>query len=115
MKAIIYGRAHRNDRKLAAQMEKLRKYCQDNGYEVVREVADCCSGSQIGDNLISLIREPVKEYDTIIVRDPSRVSRELVKMVETVRMIRSNGIRILFTEMKELNAPGKKHLNLKVS
>ena len=115
MKAIIYGRAHRNDRKLAAQMEKLKNYCQDNGYEVVREVIDCCSGNQIGDNLISLIREPVKDFDTIIVQDPSRISRELVKMLETVRMIRSNGIRLLFTEMKELNDPGKRRFNLKIS
>ena len=111
MKAIIYGRAHRNDRKLAVQMEKMRNYCLDNGYEFVREVIDCCSGSQIGDNLISLIREPVKEYDTIIVQDPSRISRELVKMVGAVRMMRSNGIRLLFTEMKELNDPGKRCLN----
>ena len=113
MKSIIYGRAHRNDIRLSAQMEKLRNYCLDKGYEVESEVIDCCSGSQVGDNLIRLIRQPMKEYDMIVVQDPSRISREVVKIVETVKMIRSSGIWLLFTETEDLNAQDEKTLEFK--
>ena len=115
MKVIIYGRAHRNDAQLADQMEKLRCYCQGKDYDVVKEVTDCCSGSQAGDNLTRLLKEPGKEFDSIVLRDPSRISRNLVIMVETVKMIRAKGIRLITTEIPVLNTSKENTLIPKVS
>ena len=115
MKVIIYGRAHRNGAQLATQMECLRRYCQSRDYEVVKEVTDCCSGSQSGDNLIRLLKEPGKEFDSIVLRDPSRISRNLVIMVEIVKMMKAKGIRLITTEIPELNTIKGNSLITKVS
>ena len=103
MRVVIYGRSHRDDAQMASQMEEMRGYCKSQDHNVVREVTDCCSGSQIGDNMIGLLNEPVKEFEAIVIRDPSRISRNMVIMVEMVKMMTAKEIRFIFTEMPELN------------
>lgn len=115
MRVVIYGRSHRNDARLASQMEEMRSYCSSRNYDVVREVTDCCSGSHPGDNMIGLLNELVKEFEAIVVRAPSRISRNMVMMVETIKMMRAKGIRLIVTDMPELNNMNSKSLIQKVS
>lgn len=115
MRVVIYGRSHRNDARLVSQMEKMRSYCINRNYNVVREVTDCCSGSHTGDNMIGLLNDPIKDFEAIVICAPSRISRNMVMMVETVKMMRAKGIRLIVTDMPELNNMNSKSPVQKVS
>lgn len=80
MKAILYCRINQQskDYDLKKQETELRQYCNVNGYQVDRVVSECCTGSVIGDKLqLAMKLMQASDVDAIIVRDISRVSRNM--------------------------------------
>ena len=115
MRVIIYGRVNRLGLSADTQIEKLRSFCHDRAYEVIGEVRDCCSGSVVGDNLSKMLNEPGQDCDAIVIRDPSRISRNLVKMLEAIKTMRSKGIKLICADAPELDLHGRCNSILKVS
>ncbi len=115
MRVIIYGRVNRLGLSTDPQIEKLRGFCRDRAFEVIEEVRDCCSGSVVGDNLCKLLNEPGKNCDAIVIRDPSRISRNLVKMVEAIKTMRGKGIKLICADNPEMELHGRCNSILKVS
>ena len=95
MKVLLYGRVNQKEISVDCQMDRLRSFCRDNGYEVIREITDCCSGSTVGYNLAGLLTDPGRDYDAIVISDPSRISRNTVKLLETVGKMRERGIHLI--------------------
>ncbi|MCR5233630.1 MAG: recombinase family protein [Lachnospiraceae bacterium] len=115
MRVIIYGRVNRLKLSADSQIEKLRSFCCDRAYEVVGEIQDCCSGSVVGDNLRNLLNEPRQNYDALVILDPSRISRNLVKMLEIAEKMRSKRIELICAETPEKDLHGKRESILNIS
>ena len=95
MRVAIYGRVNSADLTADDQMKKLIIFCQNRAYEVVEEIADCCSGSAIGSNLKGLLHEHGQKIDAVVLRDLSRISRNTMKCLEVIRELKTKGIRFI--------------------
>ena len=83
-KAIVYLRrsTDKQEQSIPDQRKAIQKYAEDNGYKIIREyVDDGISGAATGKReafkrMFSEIEKPNKDFNTVLVYDTSRWSRE---------------------------------------
>lgn len=97
-RAALYARVCIDDgQNLTEQVETCREHAQDHGWHVVEELAEQGSGSNPSDLpqfncILEMARGGV--FDTLVVRDPYRLSRELVKLLAIEAELEQHGVRI---------------------
>lgn len=85
---------------LETQREFFDKYCEMNNYNLVKVYADeGISGTKMKNRkaLLKLLEDSKKGiFDTILLKDISRLARNTVDFLTMVRKLKSNGISVLF-------------------
>lgn len=61
------------------QLSKLKEYCKENDYQIVKEYSDVCSGAYLSRTALNQLREDAKKgiFDVICVYALDRLSRKL--------------------------------------
>ena len=87
-RAIIYARVSTDDQaekgySLPTQLEAMRKYAQDNGFKVVRELQDDYTGAKLDRPALDTLRGMLerREADAVIVYAADRLSRNLAHLL----------------------------------
>lgn len=112
-KIAIYCRvASKNRVEIKKQKEILKNYCNENNYEIYKIYID--NGySGIDDNrpnynkLLNDLKKNV--FDTIIVRDMSRLGRSFIKLEKVIKLLENNNCNLicLNEDFNSKNAVGK--------
>lgn len=98
VRAVLYARVCVNDgQNLAEQLEACREYAQELEWSVVEELAEQGAGSGSSslpqqDHMLQLARAGA--FDVLVVRDPSRLSRELTKLLSIEAEVKQHGVEI---------------------
>lgn len=112
-KVAIYCRvASKNRIEIKKQKEILKNYCNENNYEIYKIYID--NGySGLDDNrpnYIKLLNDLKKNmFDTIIVRDMSRLGRSIIKLEKVIKLLENNNCNLicLNEDFNSKNAVGK--------
>ena len=85
---------------LETQKDFFNRYCEMNNYSLVKVYADeGISGTKMKNRkaLLKLLEDSTKGiFDTVLLKDISRLARNTVDFLTIVRKLKSNGITILF-------------------
>ena len=98
-KVAIYCRvASKNRVEIKKQKEILKNYCNENNYEIYKIYID--NGySGIDDNrpnynkLLNDLKKKI--FDTIIVRDMSRLGRSFIKLEKVIKLLENNNCNLI--------------------
>ncbi len=98
-KVAIYCRvASKNRVEIKKQKEILKNYCNENNYEIHKIYID--NGySGIDDNrpnynkLLNDLKKNI--FDTIIVRDMSRLGRSIIKLEKVIKLLENNNCNLI--------------------
>ena len=98
-KVAIYCRvASKNRVEIKKQKEILKNYCNENNYEIYKIYID--NGySGIYDNrpnynkLLNDLKKNI--FDTIIVRDMSRLGRSIIKLEKVIKLLENNNCNLI--------------------
>lgn len=98
-KVAIYCRvASKNRVEIKKQKEILKNYCNENNYEIYKIYTD--NGySGIDDNrpnynkLLNDLKKNI--FDTIIVRDMSRLGRSIIKLEKVIKLLENNNCNLI--------------------
>lgn len=98
-KVVIYCRvASKNRVEIKKQKEILKNYCNENNYEIYKIYID--NGySGIDDNrpnynkLLNDLKKNI--FDTIIVRDMSRLGRSIIKLEKVIKLLENNNCNLI--------------------
>lgn len=98
-KVAIYCRvASKNRVEIKKQKEILKNYCNENNYEIYKIYID--NGySGIDDNrpnynkLLNDLKKNI--FDTIIVRDMSRLGRSFIKLEKVIKLLENNNCNLI--------------------
>lgn len=112
-KVAIYCRvASKNRIEIKKQKEILKNYCNENNYEIYKIYID--NGySGLDDNrpnYIKLLNDLKKNmFDTIIVRNMSRLGRSIIKLEKVIKLLENNNCNLicLNEDFNSKNAVGK--------
>lgn len=112
-KVAIYCRAASKNRiEIKKQKEILKNYCNENNYEIYKIYID--NGySGLDDNRPNynkLLNDLKKNmFDTIIVRDMSRLGRSIIKLEKVIKLLENNNCNLicLNEDINSKNAVGK--------
>lgn len=112
-KVAIYCRvASKNRIEIKKQKEILKNYCNENNYEIYKIYID--NGySGLDDNRPNynkLLNDLKKNmFDTIIVRDMSRLGRSFIKLEKVIKLLENNNCNLicLNEDINSKNAVGK--------
>lgn len=112
-KVAIYCRvASKNRIEIKKQKEILKNYCNENNYEIYKIYID--NGySGLDDNRPNynkLLNDLKKNmFDTIIVRDMSRLGRSIIKLEKVIKLLENNNCNLicLNEDINSKNAVGK--------
>lgn len=112
-KVAIYCRvASKNRVEIKKQKEILKNYCNENNYEIYKIYID--NGySGLDDNRPNynkLLNDLKKNmFDTIIVRDMSRLGRSIIKLEKVIKLLENNNCNLicLNEDINSKNAVGK--------
>lgn len=112
-KVAIYCRvASKNRVEIKKQKEILKNYCNENNYEIYKIYID--NGySGLDDNRPNynkLLNDLKKNmFDTIIVRDMSRLGRSFIKLEKVIKLLENNNCNLicLNEDINSKNAVGK--------
>lgn len=112
-KVAIYCRvASKNRIEIKKQKEILKNYCNENNYEIYKIYID--NGySGLDDNRPNynkLLNDLKKNmFDTIIVRDMSRLGRSIIKLEKVIKLLENNNCNLicLNEDFNSKNAVGK--------
>ncbi len=112
-KVAIYCRvASKNRIEIKKQKEILKNYCNENNYEIYKIYID--NGySGLDDNRPNynkLLNDLKKNmFDTIIIRDMSRLGRSIIKLEKVIKLLENNNCNLicLNEDINSKNAVGK--------
>lgn len=112
-KVAIYCRvASKNRIEIKKQKEILKNYCNENNYEIYKIYID--NGySGLDDNRPNynkLLNDLKKNmFDTIIVRDMSKLGRSIIKLEKVIKLLENNNCNLicLNEDINSKNAVGK--------
>ena len=98
-KAIIYARNTRK-KSIGAQVERVQKYCNDNGIEVVGIVRDNRKGKRVNRWKLkkSIRMAKRKDAELIVTYNLSRISRNLLSVITYLNHIEKHNIKLCCTE-----------------
>jgi site-specific DNA recombinase len=101
-RAIVYARTSRDDRNnddrnLTGQLAMGHEYCLKHGYAIIAELAEDdrgASGAAINLPQLNKVREMARAslFDTLIVRELDRLSRNLAKQLTIEEELNHNGV-----------------------
>lgn len=67
-RVVIYARA--DDQNKSSQLDKqikdLRAYCESNGYEIIREIKECCNSNTVSKALLGITGDD-QQIDVLVV------------------------------------------------
>lgn len=112
-KVAIYCRvASKNRIEIKKQKEILKNYCNENNYEIYKIYIDNgYSGLDVNrPNYNKLLNDLKKNmFDTIIVRDMSRLGRSIIKLEKVIKLLENNNCNLicLNEDINSKNAVGK--------
>lgn len=112
-KVVIYCRvASKNRIEIKKQKEILKNYCNENNYEIYKIYIDNgYSGLDVNrPNYNKLLNDLKKNmFDTIIVRDMSRLGRSIIKLEKVIKLLENNNCNLicLNEDINSKNAVGK--------
>ena len=99
LKAALYARVSTSDQHNENQLLELRRFCQNNDYEIIGEFADVISGVKDTrpqlDKLMQAARQ--KEFDCVICYKFDRMGRSTRHLLQILEELRNKGIRIIAT------------------
>ncbi len=108
-KAIIYSRVSTEMQEekdsLKFQIEKCRDYCKLHSLEVVKEISDVESGGKDDRKGFLELKNEVelRTFDILVVYESSRVSRNMLTMINFVLRLQENEIKFISISQPELN------------
>jgi DNA invertase Pin-like site-specific DNA recombinase len=96
------------------QIRDLQIYCKHKGYTIVKTIATKISGAKIDrPDILELIRAAkAGEFDKVAVTEISRLGRDVRQLQETIRLLHSLKIAIVFQNLgiESLNEKNEEHL-----
>lgn len=105
-RAVLYGRVSYDDRgrdtvNLQGQLEACREYALDHGWDIVAELAEDARGASGADWDLPQLRRILElaatgAIDRVVVREVSRLSRDLAKFMVIDRELRLAGVEISY-------------------
>jgi len=99
MKAAIYARVSTNDQTNENQLTELRKFCQNNDYEIVAEYSDIISGTKSSrpelDKMLKAMRD--KEFNLVIVWKFDRLGRSTSHLLQVLEEMKNKKVRLIAT------------------
>ena len=101
MRFWLYGRvAHDDGFSLKLQMEKLQAFAQKWSLHVVGQSGDTQSGMTLERVGLQSVKEAVirKEVDAVLIRDYSRISRDIIQADQFVRWLNENGVQVFMLD-----------------
>ena len=83
-----------DNNKIAEQMRLVEKYCENNNLKLDGYFCDNgCNGFKTGEEFTNLLGE-LKQGDTVIIRDISRLSRDVYKCMNLMKTFENMGITL---------------------
>lgn len=112
MKAVAYCRVSTNKNEqldsLEAQQGFFSEYARRNGYELVHIYAEeGKSGTKMknrGELLALLADAKLRLFDTVLIKDVSRLARNTLDFLVSIRRLRSFGIRVVFVNYDQTSS-----------
>jgi len=99
MKSAIYTRVSTNDQTNDNQLIELRKFCQNNNYEIVKEYSDTISGTKSSrpelDKMLKAMRD--KEFKVVIVWKFDRLGRSTAHLLQVLDEMKNKKVRLIAT------------------
>jgi DNA invertase Pin-like site-specific DNA recombinase len=99
MKVAIYTRVSTADQTNENQLIELRRYCQNNNYEVAVEYSDTISGTKASrpelDKMLQAIRE--KQFEAVIVWKFDRLGRSTSHLLQVLEELKNRKVRLIAT------------------
>lgn len=99
MKVAVYARVASPDQlSLDCQVDTLMQYVETHGYDVVKTIAENgVSGFQNDDGINALLRLAQEgRIEAILCREPSRISRDTVRLNSTHMALRKFGVSVKY-------------------
>ena len=100
-KVIIYVRVNQERGASDLQEKRLNGFCKQQGYEIVDIVTECCPGTKVGKKLNELLERD--KYDAIVVRDASRIARDISLFLQVVAKLRTKDIDLILADGTDLS------------
>ena len=112
MRAALYARVSTEDQaknySIPSQLEAMRKFALEHGFDVVREFIDeGVSGTILDRPALNELREYIRQNmaEAVIAYDPDRVSRKLVHLMVLADEFERHGIQLHFVTQSMGQSP----------
>lgn len=107
-KVIAYIRVSTDTQSVQNQKLKILEYAQANKITIDDFVSiEVSTRKSAKDRKINDIKEMLKENDTLVVTELSRLGRNMLEILNLIEYFNKNGIKIIFTNQPELSTTGK--------
>lgn len=94
-RAVVYLRVSTDKQDMKNQKFEITNFCKKRGIEVTEWIEDTVSGTvKMQDRKIGKILEELQTGDTLIVSEISRISRNLLQIMDTIRRCLETGISV---------------------
>ena len=104
----VYGycrTALADEEEIQRRIELIKKYCEDNGLVLEKcFYDDGVNGFDIGEDFKQLMRE-LENGDTVVIRDPSQLSRSNERLLMFMGQFDYMGVRIVYVNGGEVCMP----------
>ena len=104
----VYGycrTALADEEEIQKRIELIKRYCEDNGLSLGKcFYDDGVSGFDIGEDFKQLMRE-LENGDTVVVRDPSQLSRSSERLLILMGQFDHMGVKIVYVNGGEVRMP----------
>ncbi len=99
MKTAIYTRVSTSDQTNENQLIELRKFCQNNDYEIAGEYSDTISGTKSSrpelDKMLQDMRD--KKFEAVAVWKFDRLGRSTIHLLQVLEEMKNKGVRLIAT------------------
>ena len=99
MRVAIYARVSTADQTNENQLIELRKFCQNNNYEITAEYSDTISGTKSSrqelDKMLMAMRN--KEFEAVVCWKFDRIGRSTFHLLQVLEEMKNKGIRLIAT------------------
>lgn len=97
-KVIIYARVSTSSQEYDRQLEELRAYCKNMGYEVVKEFAETASGTKKAADRVALSEllnyVDTHKVDKVVIFECSRLSRRVIDFLEIIDYLTARKVSV---------------------
>jgi len=111
-KAAIYARVsterQEKEKTIESQIEELRKFCERNGFLIVKEyVDDGWSCETLARPALDQLRDDASKrlFDIVCIHSPDRLARKFIYQGLVIEELKKNGIEVLFLNKQISDTP----------